>query len=148
MHLTCHLHSLVTAGGKHRPVSPLLQCAEDGQPCATCREGREDCPGHFGFVKLALPVFHPGYFGHTQGVLQVVCKECSRVLLPEEDCERRLARVRSALTERQKDANWKTLREECSKRRECVHCGAYNGVVKRGPNGLEVVHRKYAVDRD
>lgn len=44
-----------------------------------------DCPGHFGFIKLALPVFHGGYFRHTVAILQAVCKECSRVLLSEED---------------------------------------------------------------
>ena len=62
--------------------------------CETCHKGMEDCPGHFGFLKMALPVFHPGYFGHTVAVLQVVCKECSRVLLSEEECAKRLARAR------------------------------------------------------
>jgi DNA-directed RNA polymerase III subunit RPC1 len=28
-----------------------------------------DCPGHFGFLKLALPVFHVGFFKHTVSIL-------------------------------------------------------------------------------
>jgi DNA-directed RNA polymerase beta' subunit len=27
--------------------------------CATCGLGLKDCAGHFGVVKLPLPVFHP-----------------------------------------------------------------------------------------
>ena len=27
--------------------------------CATCGLGLKECAGHFGFVKLPLPVFHP-----------------------------------------------------------------------------------------
>ena len=34
---------LVTADGKHRPVSPLLQCAEDGQPCGDAETSEEEC---------------------------------------------------------------------------------------------------------
>ena len=34
---------LVTADGKHRPVSPLLQCAEDGQLCGDGETTEEEC---------------------------------------------------------------------------------------------------------
>lgn len=55
-----------------KPGGPLdlrLGVADKDRDCATCGKGMEDCPGHFGFVKLALPVFHPGYFRHVIGVL-------------------------------------------------------------------------------
>ena len=51
------------------PLDMRLGVADKDRDCATCGKGMEDCPGHFGFVKLALPVFHPGYFRHTIGVL-------------------------------------------------------------------------------
>ena len=86
---------------------------------------------------MALPVFHPGYFGHTLAVLQVVCKECSRVLLPEAECEKRLARARQHGA-----PPMKALKEECRKMKTCVHCGAYNGTVKKGTEGLKIVHAK------
>lgn len=28
--------------------------------CATCGEGMAECPGHFGHIELARPVFHVG----------------------------------------------------------------------------------------
>jgi DNA-directed RNA polymerase beta' subunit len=33
-----------------------------------------ECTGHFGYIKLALPVFHPGYFKAILGILQQICK--------------------------------------------------------------------------
>ena len=28
--------------------------------CETCEEGPKECPGHFGHIELASPVFHIG----------------------------------------------------------------------------------------
>lgn len=28
--------------------------------CETCEEGQKECPGHFGHIELATPVFHVG----------------------------------------------------------------------------------------
>ena len=40
-----------------------------------------DCPGHFGHVELAKPVFHIGFFNKTLRVLRCVCFYCSKVLV-------------------------------------------------------------------
>lgn len=57
--------------------------SERGKFCETCKKALADCPGHFGYVKLELPVFHVGYFKHTVNILQSVCKECSNLLLDD-----------------------------------------------------------------
>ena len=49
----------------------------------------KDCNGHFGHVRFVLPAFHVGYFKRVIGILQEICKQCSRILLPE--AERRLS---------------------------------------------------------
>ena len=61
-----------------------------GAECATCKGKLIDCAGHFGYVKLELPVFHIGYFKNVISILQQVCKTCSRVMLPEEEHEQYL----------------------------------------------------------
>ena len=38
-----------------------------------------------GYIRLELPVFHIGYFRNTIQILQCICKECSRLLLPDEE---------------------------------------------------------------
>lgn len=42
--------------------------------CDTCGLSQIDCVGHFGYVKLVLPVFHAGYFRHIINILQDICK--------------------------------------------------------------------------
>lgn len=51
---------------------------EKGGRCLTCGEDNAKCVGHYGYIKLALPVFHVGYFRATINMLQCVCKVSSR----------------------------------------------------------------------
>jgi len=42
--------------------------------CSTCHGPFSDCPGHFGYLKLALPVFNVGFFNCMLDVLKCICK--------------------------------------------------------------------------
>lgn len=42
--------------------------------CDTCGESMAECVGHYGYIKLALPVFHIGYFRDIIAILQDICK--------------------------------------------------------------------------
>jgi DNA-directed RNA polymerase II subunit RPB1 len=39
---------------------PKLGSIDRAYKCATCGENMTECPGHFGHIELAVPVFHPG----------------------------------------------------------------------------------------
>lgn len=39
---------------------PKLGTIDRSYKCATCEESMTDCPGHFGHIELAMPVFHIG----------------------------------------------------------------------------------------
>lgn len=54
---------------------------DHGLLCVTCKMGLDDCPGHFGCVKLAEPVVHVGYAKTIHNILRCVCYNCSRLLL-------------------------------------------------------------------
>jgi DNA-directed RNA polymerase II subunit RPB1 len=41
-------------------MDPKLGSIERAFKCATCDEGMSECPGHFGHIELATPVFHVG----------------------------------------------------------------------------------------
>lgn len=45
--------------------------------CATCNQGLNECVGHFGYLDLALPVYHVGHFRSTIQILQSICKVSS-----------------------------------------------------------------------
>ena len=67
--------------------------------CATCELKLADCAGHFGYIKLSLPVFHIGYLKHTLSLLQCICKSCSRVLLPDAQRTAQLKKMRNPRTD-------------------------------------------------
>lgn len=49
--------------------------------CQTCAGGMTECPGHFGHIDLAKPVFHVGFLKQTIKVLRCVCFFCSKMLI-------------------------------------------------------------------
>ncbi|MHA1733004.1 MAG: DNA-directed RNA polymerase subunit A' [Promethearchaeota archaeon] len=64
-----------------------LGTIEPGQRCQTCGNRVGECPGHFGHIELARPVVHVGFARKLLKVLRAVCRNCSRVLLTEEQIE-------------------------------------------------------------
>lgn len=40
-----------------------------------------ECPGHFGHIELAKPVFHVGFISKIMKVLRCVCFFCSKLLV-------------------------------------------------------------------
>jgi DNA-directed RNA polymerase III subunit RPC1 len=67
------------------PLDMRLGVSEKGKICKKCGLDLISCPGHFGYAKLCVPVFHVGYFKHVISVLQMTCKSCSRILLSPEN---------------------------------------------------------------
>jgi DNA-directed RNA polymerase beta' subunit len=53
--------------------------------CHTCELDNRDCIGHFGHVKLALPVFHIQYMNYILKLLRCICFRCSNVLIDKTD---------------------------------------------------------------
>lgn len=47
--------------------------------CETCGEGMQECPGHFGHIDLAKPVYHVGFLTKVKKILECVCVNCGRL---------------------------------------------------------------------
>lgn len=60
----------------HGALDPRLGISSKTGICETCGEGLQNCNGHFGHVRLALPAFHIGYLKLTMNILQNICKVC------------------------------------------------------------------------
>lgn len=102
--------------------------------CDTCHNNQTDCIGHFGYIKLRLPVFHGGYFKATLQILQMICKGCAMVLLDEETCNRYVNVMRSPQVSSKSHIRGSLLREvwtRARKTKNCPHCGHKNGTVKK-----------------
>lgn len=47
-------------------MDPKLGTIDRNFKCETCGEGMQECPGHFGHIELARPVFHIGQSSHAE----------------------------------------------------------------------------------
>lgn len=142
----------LTQGGprtitKHGPLDGRLGTSAKNGQCGTCGQGLKECNGHFGHVKLALPCFHYGYLKRIIEAMNCVCKDCSRVLLPEQEKRNYLKALRRpGLDGLRKDVITKKISAECRKVKVCPHCGAYNGPVRKvAGHPIKMFHNKYAI---
>ncbi|DBA04436.1 TPA: hypothetical protein N0F65_010032 [Lagenidium giganteum] len=113
--------------------------------CDTCHLRLADCVGHFGYIKLELPVFHIGYFKAITEVLQNICKECSRILLPPHEREQFLRRMRDPRVDVLRLIGLrKKISAICKKTVKCPYCSGINGTVRKiTTTTLKLVHEKY-----
>ncbi|KAI0809109.1 beta and beta-prime subunits of DNA dependent RNA-polymerase [Irpex lacteus] len=68
----------------HKPkagglMDPRLGTIDRNFKCQTCGEGMSECPGHFGHIELARPVFHPGFIVKVKKILECICVNCGRL---------------------------------------------------------------------
>ncbi|CAH1832838.1 unnamed protein product [Saccharomyces cerevisiae] len=127
-------------------LDPKMGVSSSSLECATCHGNLASCHGHFGHLKLALPVFHIGYFKATIQILQGICKNCSAILLSETDKRQFLHELRRpGVDNLRRMGILKKILDQCKKQRRCLHCGALNGVVKKAAAGagsaaLKIIH--------
>lgn len=120
--------------------------SSNSSECATCLGSLATCHGHFGHIRLALPVFHVGYFKAIIQVLQSICKNCSAILLDEQTKRSFLQDLRRPNIDNLRRMRiLKKVLDQCKKQRRCIRCNHVNGVVKKaasgaGPAALKIVH--------
>ncbi|KAG5542486.1 hypothetical protein RHGRI_022133 [Rhododendron griersonianum] len=81
-------HSETTERGKPKPgglSDPRLGTIDRKMKCETCMANMAECPGHFGHLELAKPMFHIGFLKTVLSIMRCVCFNCSKVLADEED---------------------------------------------------------------
>jgi DNA-directed RNA polymerase III subunit RPC1 len=66
-------------GGERTPMENgvldrRMGISDKGSLCATCNNKMKECVGHYGYIRLVLPVFHIGFLKHVISILQCICK--------------------------------------------------------------------------
>jgi len=74
-------HPEVMDEATHKPkmgglMDPRMGTIDRNFKCQTCGEGMSECPGHFGHIELARPVFHPGFIIKVKKILECICVNC------------------------------------------------------------------------
>ncbi|KAG4992883.1 hypothetical protein JHK87_026340 [Glycine soja] len=75
---------------------PRLGTIDRKLKCDTCTGSMAECPGHFGHLELAKPMFHIGFLKTVLAIMRCVCFNCSKILANEDDHKFKLAlRIRN-----------------------------------------------------
>jgi DNA-directed RNA polymerase beta' subunit len=91
---------------------------ELGKTCATCEQTNLFCPGHFGHIVLAKPVFYIKFLKVVIEILRCVCFRCSKLLVDINTPE--VVSLQSRKCSRQK--RWDAMLKLCQKVRTCPCC--------------------------
>ena len=73
-----------------------MGCFEKNVRCATCNQKMTHCPGHFGHIELARPVYHVYFIQNIKKVLECVCLRCARIrVTPDNEEYQRICAIRN-----------------------------------------------------
>ncbi|BFZ06569.1 hypothetical protein BsWGS_09608 [Bradybaena similaris] len=62
-------------------MDPRQGAIDRASRCQTCAGVMAECPGHFGHIELAKPVFHVAFLTKIDTILGCVCFFCSKILM-------------------------------------------------------------------
>lgn len=109
----------------HGLYDPRMGVIDHKQRCVTCEQTNNFCPGHFGHINLAKPVFHVQFFETVKKMLRCVCFRCSKLLIDPDSDE--VKAIMNKKYSRQK--RWEMMHKLCSRAKRCGQytvdgCGA------------------------
>jgi len=64
---------------------PRMGVTDMGKICKTCGQKNINCPGHFGHIELARPVFHYHFIKYVLKILNCICFKCAKLLVDKND---------------------------------------------------------------
>lgn len=86
---------------------------ENGKVCPTCKQTNQQCPGHFGHIELARPVFLYQFFDTVEKLCNLICLNCSKTLTSTASLDRMSTKGM---------ARFKEVRDSFKRPDFCMHC--------------------------
>ena len=97
---------------------------EHNKICSTCEQKNVFCPGHFGHIELAKPVYHAMFFDIVKKILKCVCYRCSRILISpntqHEDLKNDIIKI---LSIKNNQKRWEAYFKLCNTSTKIKVCG-------------------------
>ena len=102
---------------------PRMGVTETGKMCSTCNQNNISCPGHFGHIELARPVYNYHFIKHVERLMKCVCFKCSKLLVDKE------SDIMKSIVSKNSKYKWSKTYSMCSKIKVCGQdtidgCGA------------------------
>ena len=94
---------------------PRMGVLDHNKLCHTCEQRNTFCPGHFGHITLAKPVFYIQFFDIVRKLLKCVCWRCSKILVDINSPQ-----VKAILNKKySRQKKWELMYKLCSKVKRC-----------------------------
>lgn len=105
---------------------PRMGVTDASRLCGTCEQRSTFCPGHFGHIEMAQPVFYYQYMNFIKKILQCVCIRCSKLMYAADSPD-----MQNIIRRSQRLNRWNNVHKLCSKINVCGQhnpcgCGARN----------------------
>jgi len=100
---------------------PRMGVLDNGKTCRSCGQTNHSCPGHFGHLNLARPVYFIQFFPKIIDVMKCICVRCSRLLVD--------VHLHKDVARRRGEGRWRTVLTRCATISRCGQetgdgCGA------------------------
>ena len=82
--------------------------------CSTCNGNTVECPGHFAYLNLCVPMFHYGFLKTVHLILRCVCYNCQRLLTSKKEHA-----YRQALLQKSPEARLRAIFQICKSKKRC-----------------------------
>ena len=97
---------------------------EHNRICSTCEQKNIFCPGHFGHIVLAKPVFHAMFFDIVKKILNCVCYKCSKILINPETTQKDLKNdMQRIMMIKNNQKRWEAYFKLCNTTTKIRSCG-------------------------
>ncbi len=120
---------------------PRMGTLEYNKLCRTCEQKNIFCPGHFGHIRFARPVFNVMFYDIIRKALRCVCYRCSKILVSPDGGDDAIVAAAGDENSGRKDdkvekarkllarkipnhKRWEAMSELCGKVKKCGECGA------------------------
>ncbi len=117
---------------KNGLFDPRMGVIDNNKICHTCEQKNTFCPGHFGHIVLAKPVFYIQFFPYVLKVLKCVCFRCSKLKIDENSPE--MQAILSKKHSRMK--RFEMIYKLCSKNSKKRSCDGVDGCGARHPDKI------------
>ena len=121
---------------------------EHNRICSTCEQKNIFCPGHFGHIVLAKPVFHAMFFDIVKKILNCVCYKCSKILISpdatQKDLKNDMAKIMLIKNNQKRWEAYFKLCNTTTKIRACgddgtIGCGAVQPTKYNKENAMKII---------
>tara|TARA_Y100000385_G_scaffold281416_1_gene334190 strand:+ start:7412 stop:11998 length:4587 start_codon:yes stop_codon:yes gene_type:complete len=115
---------------------PRMGVLDHAKKCPTDQLDNRQCPGYFGHIELAMPVFHIQYQKYVLQTLKCVCWKCSKLLISPDDPD-----IRKIILKKKGVNRFVSVVSLISKVKRCGEknhdgCGAPRPIVRKDNNGI------------